>query len=72
MLVSRIMFLLGVAVVGAVLFVLYFIAVGFVMIFLLGLGGVTAYAIQYGVCLIAGYATAIYLMRGGWPKSKSP
>jgi hypothetical protein len=69
--ISRIAFLVGVVVVGAVLFVLYFMAVGFVMIFLLGLGGETAYLIQYGVCLIAGYATAIYLMRRGWPKSKA-
>lgn len=67
--ISRIAFLFGLFIVGAVLFLLYFMAAGFVTVFLLRLSGDVVYAIQYGVCLVAGYATAIYLMRRGWPKA---
>jgi hypothetical protein len=67
--ISRIAFLVGVLIAGAVAFLLYFMVANFFTVFLLGLEGDTLYGIQYGICLVAGYATAIYLMRGGWPKA---
>ena len=68
---SRIAFLVGLFFAGAVLFLLYFMVLGFVFVFLLGLTSDIANTIMYGISLVAGYATAIYLMRGGWPKSKA-
>jgi hypothetical protein len=68
MLLSRIMFLVGLLFASFAFFLLYFLVVGFFTMFLLGLTGEAVYTIQYGVCLIAGFATAACLMRRGWPK----
>lgn len=72
MLVARIAFLFGLLIVGGIFYLLYFMAASFVTVFLLGLSGDVLYFVQYVLCIIAGFATAIYLMRGGWPKAKPP
>jgi hypothetical protein len=69
----RISFLIGLFVVGAVFFILYFMVAAFIAVFVLGLKGDAVTTIQY-ICLILGYATTAYLMRSGFtqPTTKKP
>jgi hypothetical protein len=72
MFIPRLAFLIGLFVVGAVFFMLYFALISVFTIFLFGLSGPGVYLAQYALCLVAGYWTAIYLMRNSWPKDSAP
>lgn len=69
--IHRLAILFAGFVVGGVAMNLYLLVCCFISVFALGITDTLFLAVQYWVCLIAGFATAVFLLRRAWPRSQS-